>query len=79
LPYGGESGAGHERGQRSAALSTVDQAGFRDYLTQEKLLYAVSIRSNIGVWWGKRQHQPIAVKALVNAIKARWRRDSNDS
>ncbi|EQD79490.1 ISXo8 transposase, partial [mine drainage metagenome] len=44
------------RGVVLADAAYGDEADFRDYLTEEQLLYAVGIRPATGVWWG--QHQP---------------------
>ncbi|HEY1898717.1 MAG TPA: IS701 family transposase, partial [Steroidobacteraceae bacterium] len=51
-----------------------DEAGFRDYLTQEKLLYALSIRLNTDVWWGK--HQPGPAPAARGRARTRLVRDA---
>jgi SRSO17 transposase len=67
--------AGVPRGIVLSDAAYGDEAGFRDYLTQEKLLYALSIRSNTGVWWGKHQPGPTPVPAARGRTRTRLVRD----
>jgi SRSO17 transposase len=67
--------AGTVRGIVLSDAAYGDEAGFRDYLTQEKLLYALSIRSNTGVWWGKHQPGPTPAPAARGRARTRLVRD----
>ncbi len=67
--------AGTPRGIVLSDAAYGDEAGFRDYLTQEKLLYALGIRPATGVWWGKHQPGPTPAPAARGRARTRLVRD----
>lgn len=51
------------------------ESGFRDWLTSQALLYALAVRANTAVWWGK--HQPATPKpAATGRRRPRLKRDA---
>ncbi|MGH8337024.1 MAG: IS701 family transposase [Gammaproteobacteria bacterium] len=68
--------AGTPRGIILSDAAYGDEADFRDYLTAEKLLYAVGIRPNTGVWWGAHQPAPMLPAAARGRARTRLVRNA---
>src|SRR5207244_2895525 len=51
------------------------EADFRDWLTEQELTYALGVRVNTGVWWGKHQPAKVSPSALGRP-RTRLKRDA---